>query len=317
MLTTFLSTLEQMGRIFIVIACGYALHKTHAVPKAAESVVSKLVTLLFAPALSFYSFLEECQISTLLAFGHLVLIGIVFRVVSVGSSYPMAKLFVPKDDYKRGVYRYSLAIANGGAFGTPLMLAFYGTPGLFQFNLFQISATFMTYTWGAAQMQPSHKKTTFLKGLLDCLNPNTIAMFAGMLLGILGAKAWMPNIVMTTFKDLGTCYVIGGLLVIGFTLADYPIKNIFKNFKVYIYALLRLIVIPGILLIALFLLDASEILCTMTVLAYAAPCGMGAVIFPAFYGVECEDGAQMVLITSLASIFTIPVMCGIVSLFAG
>ncbi len=315
MLETFLSTLEQMMRILMVITFGYILNKTKAVPKSAKVTLSRLVTLLFAPALSFYSFIVECQLSSLLAFGHLILIGIAFRLTSISMSYPIAKLFFPKDSYTQGVYRYALSFPNSGAFGTPLLLAFFGTAGLFQFSLFQFSATFLTYTWGQSQMQPPHKKGSIWSGLIKCINPNTIAMLAGMILGLLGGKNWMPNIVITTFKDLSTCYVMGGLLVIGFTIADYPLKEIFGSIKVYIYAFLRLFAIPCLFLTVLLLCKAPELLCIMTILAYAAPCGMGAVIFPAFYDIECEDGAQMVLITSLCSIFTIPILCSLVKLF--
>lgn len=315
MVETFLATLEQMLRLLIVISFGYILNKTKAVPKSAEVAVSRLVTLLFAPALSFYSFIVECRASSLITFGYLILIGIAFRLASIGISYPIAKLFSPKDRYTQGVYRYCLSFPNSGAFGTPLMLAFFGTAGLYQFSLFQMSATFLTYTWGQSQMQPPHKKGSIWTGLLKCINPNTIAMLSGMILGLLGGKNWMPGIVITTFKDLSTCYVIGGLLVIGFTIADYPFKEIFTNGKVYIYAFLRLFAIPCVFLAILLLCNAPEMLCIMTILAYAAPCGMGAVIFPAFYGMECEDGAQMVLITSLGAIFSIPILCGLVKLF--
>ena len=315
MLTTFLSTLEQMVRVLIVIAFGYIMNKSHAVPKIAESVVSKLVTLLFAPALSFYSFATESQISSLIAFAPLVVIGLIFRLSSIGISYPLSKLFSPKDKYRQGVYRYAVSFPNSGAFATPLVMAFFGTSGLFQFSLFQFTSTFLTYTWGASQMEPEHEKIPMKARLIKFINPNTVAMFSGLLLGILGAKNWMPNIVMTTFKDLSTCYVMGGLLVIGFTLADYPFKNIFNNWKIYIFSALRLLVIPAVFLVVLLLFNASEMLCMITALAYASPCGMGAVIFPAFYGKECEDGAQMVLISSIASIITIPVMLALVKLF--
>ena len=315
MLSAFLSTLEQMVRLFLVISFGYILNKSKAVSKSAETALSRLVTLLFAPALTFYSFIVECQLSSLIAFSYLILIGFAFRLGSIMLSYPVAKLFSPKDTYKQGVYRYALSFPNSGAFGTPLILAMFGTAGLYQFSLFQLCATLLTYTWGQSQMQPPHKRGSIWMGLFKCINPNTVAMFLGMTLGILGGKSWMPNIVITTFKDLGTCYVIGGLLVIGFTIADYPLKEIFSNCKVYIYGLLRLFAIPCLFLAILLVCGAPELLCLMTILAYAAPCGMGAVIFPAYYNIECEDGAQMVLITSLASLFTIPTLCGLVKLF--
>ena len=315
MFEMFLSTLEQMVRLFLVIFFGYVLNKSKAISKSAENALSRLVTLLFAPALSFYSFIVECQISSLISFGHLIIIGIAFRIASIFLSYPLGKWFSPKDTYKQGVYRYAFSFPNAGAFGTPLMLAMFGTAGLYQFSLFQMCGTFLTYTWGQSQMQPAHKRGSFWMKLFKCINPNTVAMLLGMILGILGGKNWMPSIVITTFKDLGTCYVICGLLVIGFTIADYPFKKIFSNIKVYIYSFLRLFAIPCFFLAVLLICSADELLCVMTILAYAAPCGMGAVIFPAYYNMECEDGAQMVLITSIASLFTIPLLCGLVKLF--
>ena len=96
MLASFLATLEQMVRLFLVISFGYALNKTKAISKSAETAVSRLVTLLFAPALTFYSFIQECQLSSLISFSYLILIGIAFRLGSILISYPIAKRFPPR-----------------------------------------------------------------------------------------------------------------------------------------------------------------------------------------------------------------------------
>ena len=51
------------------------------------------------------------------------------------------------------------------------------------------------------------------------------------------------------------------------------------------------------------------------VLAIAGPSGMNVVVFPASYGQDCETGASIVMISSLGSILTVPVLYALVQNF--
>lgn len=311
MLTTFLAALEQMTRILLLLAIGYCFNKLHFLPKATEGIVSRLITMLFLPCLMLHTNMTECQLTSLASYGGLVLAGTALCLGFMLLSYPLSRFLGGKDTFIQGIYRYALSFPNTGAVATPLVLAFFGTAGLFRFNLFWFAGMIATYTWGIAQMQPDIHKGSVWRTLLKCVNPNTVAMLVGMVLGLLGAKEWVPPIITSTIKELGGCYVTLGLLLAGFTIADYPVGQVLGNFRVYLYAAIRLLGLPLLVLMLLLLCKASPELCTMAVLAYSGPCGMNAVLYPAAYGQDCKLGASMVLISSLCSVLTIPLVYAI------
>lgn len=317
MVTTFLITLEQMARILLLLSIGFAFNKLHIISKTAEAVLSRFVTMLFLPCLMLYSNVMECRVDSLATNAGLVVLGTVFCLVSMGISYPLGKTLGGKDEYQRGVCRYAVTFPNTGAFGTPLVLAFFGTSGLFLFNLFYFIPGILCYTWGISQLQASHDKPTIWNGLKKCLNPTTIVTVVSIFLGVIGAKTWIPEIVLKTIGDLGDCYVVVGLLLTGFTIADYPFGQVFRNLRIWSFTLLRLIVIPALFAGAAILCGAPMMTCILIVLAYAGPCGMNPAIYASVYGEDCEMGAGMILISSILSGITIPVLYALVQHFAG
>ena len=312
MFETFLTTLEQMLRIFLLLSVGYCLNKFLKLPKATETILSKLITILFLPGLMLYTNVVNFQPEAIASYAGIFLTGAGICFGCMILSYPLGKLFGKKDTYAQGVFRYAFSFPNTGAIATPLILAFFGSAGLFQFNLFWLVANVLTYTWGIVQLQPKSCQSTLKDTLMKCVNPNTVAMIGGMILGALGAKEWIPTVLLTTTQEVGNCYVVAGLLLTGFTIADYPIREIIGNIKVYLFALIRLVLIPGFFLALLFLLRLPAEICVIASLVLASPCGMNVVIFPAVYGQDCKTGASMLLVSSLFSVITVPVIYAIV-----
>ena len=306
MLQSFLAVFEQMFRILILLSVGYILNKLHLLPKEAERVMSRLVTLLFLPGIILYTNLVECRIDSLAQHSELVLYGAALCLVSIGVAYLFSGLFARGDNYLKGVYRYALTFPNTGAVGTPLVLALFGTAGLFRYNLFLFVSTLLTYSWGIMQLQPSHKREGVINSIRKILNPTFVGMVLGLVLGVLGAKEWLPSVVIDTVGGLGDCYVPVSLLLTGYTIADYPFAQTLGSRRVYIYTAVRLLVIPCIFLAILRLIHAPQEACIMAALTYA--CGMNTVVFPAAYGEDCQSGASMLLISSLCAIFTAPLI---------
>lgn len=314
MLETFLMTLGEMSKILLLLVIGYLFNKTHLISRSAENVLSRFVAMLFIPSLTFYSNMMECKLDSIGTYGIWVLIGTAFSVGALLLSYPTSKLF-SKDPYEQGVFRYALTHPNTGAVGTPLVLAMFGTAGMFRFGLFGLINGILIYSWGIAQLLPSHGKNTLWSNLKKVINPNFIAMIVGMVLGLLGAPNWMPKVVPALALDLGRCYVPVALLMTGFSLADYSFSSVFHDIKIYAYTLWRLIVMPVIFVAILFFCKASQELATMVVLFYASPCGMNVVIFPAAYDRDCQAGSGLVLVSSIVSVFTVPLLYALVQYF--
>lgn len=308
MLQAFTVTLNQMLQILLFLVLGYGLNRLHIISREAEGVLSRFVSLLFIPSMSLYSNMMECKLSSLVAYSSWVLYGLLFYGVSILLAYPLAKRFSRDDSYQQAVYRYALAIPNTGAVGTPLMQALFGTAGVFQYSLFTFSGMILTYSWGIGQLQPSHGKTTVWQNFRKCININSIAMVLGMVLGLLGASEWMPTFVSGTVHSLYNCYVPVALLLTGFSIADYPIGQVFHDRKVYLYTFYRLLLAPAVFLAVLYLLKAPLMVATMAAVTVGAPCGMNVVVYPAAYKQDCRCGSAMVLVSSMGAILTVPLI---------
>ena len=317
MLAAFLTTLEQMVRILLLLAIGFSLNKLHLITKAAEQVLSKLVTMLLLPCLTLYSYTVNCDFPALVTYSQWTLIGAVCTVISIACALPLASRFAGGKGYLKSVYRYALAFPNTGGVATPLILAFFGTAGLFKSNMFLFVQGVICYTWGIMQLQPAEGRHNLRFYLRRIFSANFVAMLIGMVLGLLGAKNWMPQILLGTIDELGGCYVTTALLLTGFSIADYPIQDVVGNWKIYLYAALRLLILPGVFLIFMVLIKAPSLLALFAVLSFACPCGMNSVVYPAAYGEDCKPGASMVLVSSLLSVITIPLMYALVTAVCG
>ena len=317
MLETFLTTFEQMVRIVILLALGFAFNKLHLVSRAAENVLSKMVTLMFLPCLTLYSYTVNCDFSALVTYSQWALIGALCTAISMALAVVLAPRFAGGNAYLKGVYRYTFAFPNTGGVATPLILAFFGTAGLFQHSMFSFLQGIMCYTWGIMQLQPAEGRHNLMFYVKRIFSANFVAMLIGMVLGLLGAKNWMPSVVLTTVNELGSCYVTIALLLTGFSIADYPIHEVMGDPKIYIYSFLRLLLIPALYLLLMKVLNAPYMLALFAVLSFACPCGMNSVVYPAAYGEDCKPGASMVLVSSLLAVVTVPVMYALTGVVFG
>jgi predicted permease len=103
-------------------------------------------------------------------------------------------------------------------------------------------------------------------------------------------------------------------LLVGYTVADYSLAEVFQLPKSYLFSLLRLLVFPLLVLVVVKLLGLSGFVATLAVLAFAGPSGMNVVVFPASYGQDCRTGASIVMLSCVGSILTVPILYAIVQI---
>ena len=314
MLTAFFTTLMEMARILLFLVVGFGLNRLHILPKGAGAGISRLDTMLFLPAMLIYTNMTEFRLADIGAYSQLVLTGALLWVVVTAISFPVAKKLAAGNSLDRGVYLYGLCFPNTSAIGTPLALAILGTSGLFQYNLFILIFVIMTYAWGMGLFLPMERKNPWRRFLTNLLNPIFVSMVIGIALGALNASQWMPALITEFLGDLGGCYVPVSLLLVGYTIADYPLGELFHRGKAYIFSLLRLLGYPLLAILLVKLMGLSQFVAILAVLAFAGPSGMNVVVFPASYGRDCKTGASIVLMSCLGSIITVPILYAIVQI---
>ncbi len=326
MVDVFINTLLPVITLFLFMAIGFALKKFNIVPANSNSVLAKVETWVFCPALSFLSMANSftvpnlAQHATNLAFS----VGLLAIAFIIGNL--VAPLFIKDKVYERNIYKYALVFANFGYMADPLVEAMFGLDVLGYYKLFCLPFSICIYTWGIVSLNPNSSKNGSL--FKNLLNFPTIAMFAGMIVGISGifntGTSEFCAFIEETLIPLRNCYGPVAMILVGMTVANYNVKELLFDKKVYFATLLRLIVLPGVILTSLigvhalinnvFNLSISNAPIYFAFFFLAMPLGMNTIVFPEAFGGNPKPGASMALISSVASVITIPIMFTLLSL---
>ena len=107
---------------------------------------------------------------------------------------------------------------------------------------------------------------------------------------------------------LGDVTIPMSMFVIGAILAQNSLTKAFTNWRLYILSGLRLLVLPCILWLILRNFIDNKMFLGVIVLICGMPAAASTPILAQAYGGNCETAAQSVFLSTMLSIFTIPLL---------
>ena len=320
---TFFAVLTPMLTLFFCIVIGFLLRRTRLLPDNAGSTMAKLETWVFLPALSFTTMARYCTVDTLGTHATNILLSSAGVMLAILISLFAVRFFAKKDAPERGVFLYALAFANSGYMGDPVVQALFGDEGLSYYKVYCLPISLAIYTWGISCMIPANGKGV----LRRILNPPTVSLLLGMAAGLTGFGGILPTFIVNALSSLKACMGPVAMLLAGFTIAAYPLRDMLTSKRVYAASLLRLLLIPTLIISTLFGLKtlaglALGITIPHTVLFYSffaigTPLGLNTVVFPAAYGGDAKTGAGMTMVSHTLAVLTIPLMVAIMTAIFG
>ncbi|MBQ2719379.1 MAG: AEC family transporter [Clostridia bacterium] len=323
MLTTFLATLTPMLSLFFCIAVGFAAKKCKLLPDNAGKTMAKLETWVFCPALSFTTMARYCTVETVGTHAQNLVLAACGVFVAIGIAIPLSRLFAKPGTGAHGVYLYALTFANSGYMGDPVVQGLFGDEILSYYKLFCLPISVAIYTWGISRMIPGDKGGALRK----LVNPPMVGMFLGIFFGLTGLTSYLPAFVVGSLDALCACMGPVAMLLAGFTIASYPLKEMLTDRKVYVATALRLTLLPSVIVAvvfglktaagALFGLSIGNEVLYYTFIATGAALGLNTVIFPEAYGGNPKTGAGMTLISHTLAVITIPLALSLLTLLFG
>lgn len=305
-MTVFLSTLNQMGFLILLIVIGYILTRFDIVPVGGAGILSKLENNVFIPALVLGTFISNFTVERMTVAWQYVVCGIVVVAISAVFAVFVSKL-CSKDEYIQKIYTYGLSFSNFGFMGNAVVAALF--PDIFmEYLIYVIPFWTLIYVWGVPGllMPKTEGGTNRLSGLKNLVNPMFIAMIIGMIIGI--ADIPLPSFINSAVTSLGNCMSPVAMLLTGMTIAKIDLKATFKNLSIYAVSVIRLIIMPLIGIAVLCFIDLPYGVALCTVCALAMPLGLNTIVVPAAYGRDTSVAAGMALISHLLSCITIPVV---------
>ena len=160
------------------------------------------------------------------------------------------------------------------------------------------------YSIGVVWLIPSENGAKV--SLKSFANPICVSLLIGMALGLAGVR--LPGFLDTALSQASGCMGPVAMILTGFVVAGYGIRNLLGDRRIYIMAALRLLIIPFVVTMAfrLVLKDSPVLLYVLCFLAM--PLGLNTIVIPAAYGGDTRIGASCALISSVLAVVTIPVL---------
>ncbi len=307
----FFKIFSQVLVLFLLILVGYIAGKRKLITKEGAKELSTLVLYVTFPALIIRAMQFDFSLELL---GHsFKIIGISIATYAgvIALSYLFVNLLRVKGKEK-DVFQTAMIFPNVGFMGYPITQGLYGSQAVFYTSLFNMPFDLLMWTVGVYLLNRSGSDTAEKKkGFSALLNPGTVAVATGFTLFILSIK--LPPMIDSTLSYLSAATTPLAMMTVGSTLSRTKVDSLFSNKKLLVTAFIKVIVIPAIMIAVFNILKMDGYFLRIPILITAMPVAANVAIFATKYESDELKASQLIFLTTLMSLFTIP----LIALFLG
>lgn len=304
---------QTMIKLLLILVLGFALNKAHLLDAEANQTLSNLIVTVTTPMLIISSVYGLDESVSRLSILPVLLGGFGMYIALILFGELAARLPIFKKE-NRGENACMMVFSNNGFMGIPVLQSIYGTGSIFYNSILNFPYNLFIYTYAVLRLG-SGKTADGSRPKLDfraILTPGFLMAILALFLFLTGLP--LPQVV------IDTCDMVGGItsplsmLVLGSTVAMYPLKESLKDFRCYIFAAFRLFVIPLLILGVCRLLHIDSFYTGVAVLSGAMPVGSMVLMMCSRCGGNTEVVSRNILVSTVLSVITIPIIAAVLAL---
>ncbi len=301
--------LQQMTVMFLMMAVGYLCYKKQILTEEVSKKVSAIVVNVANPCMILSSALTDQQMRGKELLQTLAIVALMYVFLLVVAQLLPKILRIRKES--RGAYAAMTVFANIGFMGFPVLAAMYGNGALLYGAVFQIPFNILIYTYGVAVL--TRKPDACGKAELDRIeilkkifNIGVIACIAAMLIYFL--RIPIPSFLQAFITNLGNLTAPLSMMIIGASLAQMPLKELFLDKKLLLFSMVKLLILPAVWMLMVNRVAEQEILRGVCLVMMATPAGSMTAMLAQQYGGDYETASRGVALTTVLSVITMPVL---------
>lgn len=294
--------INQMFILLLLMGLGYFLIKIRFVDDVFNKQLSKLIINVSMPALilaSVSNSKSEGDTSSVLLMLGIALLS--FLVTPLLAWLVTPRKWVLQEN--KNIFIYMLTFSNVAFMGFPVMESIFGLESIFYTAILNLAFNLFNFSLGISLMSGQGLSSFNPKKLI---NPGIVASILAMV--IYFASISLPVPIVKTFSMLGSTTSPLAMLVIGMSLAKIPLKSVFTDWKLYPYAIIKLVLFPTIGYFILKPLISNPIVIGVMVIALAMPTATSAVLFANEFNKDTTKITQFISLTTLLSMLSIPLV---------
>ena len=337
--------ISQMIMIFLLIAIGFGLSRSSHLTSESSRDLSWIVLNITNPITILVAAIEDEQkVSAMeLAVAFALFIGIYIFLGIVAYVLPIL-MGVERDD--RYSYRYLSVFSNVGFIGIPFCSAVLGVHSLIYVSICSLVFNLIAYTVGMSAMEKvgmrqngavkrggvdSRENLTggdtgmggdstsgesrcsgeggarkTMAGLKKVVNSGTVFSILTIVVYIMDIK--FPSVIMNTLSYIGRSTTFLSMIVLGVSVASLSVKEIFGKPALYVFTLLRQIVVPVALIFVLKPFVDNTLLLQTAIIMVAMPCANLPLMMAKQYRAKEDTISSGIMLTTFCAILTIPIV---------
>jgi len=296
------SVINQMLVLLLLLLLGIVARKTGVMNPQANKALTRIVIILAQSGMILSSVMNVEPSLTGLEL--LALVGISFLTYVI--MFLIAVLFtrvmrITPDD--RGVFQFMTMFGNVGFMGFPVIASLFGDIAVFYASLFNIPFNLLTYSLGIMMISPRSGEKVKIN-IKQFINAPLVSSFVAVL--IFALKIPIPAPVAGATELLGDMVVPAAMLIIGSSLGDMSLKEVFSDWRLYLLAPVKLIAIPVIIWSVLRLFVANPLILGIATVLASMPVATNTTMLCIEYKGNEALASKGVFITTILSVATIP-----------
>ena len=304
---------NQLITMVIVMALGILLRKAGMIANGGIKGLSVVLSKVAVPCMIVNLLQRECTPELLHEFIFVCVATYILSVIFALIFLIVGK-FLKLDFPELGLFSASCTYSNVAFMGQPLVLAMFGEEGLIYCvavivmqNVFFATLGIGLLTKGiegsAERTIKDTLKTAFVNGLFISAVIGFILFFNGIML---------PKCVKNALQYANDSTVFLSMMVIGALLAKANVKNVLKDYKIYVFSFLNLVVMPILTKLIIVNFTEKNIIIGVMVILMGTPTAAAVPAFADHYDADSRKGAEYVFVSTVLSVITLPLVASLV-----
>ncbi len=296
----FAEVFSQVLILMILVALGALLSKTGILTELGVRSITDMVLMTVTPCVIIKSFVREFDAKALKG---LLISFLIAVMVHIGFIVLSRIILHSKDISRERVLRLGVVFTNCGYMSLPLQEAILGETGVFYgssfiaiFNLFVWSYGIITISGDKKYLTP--KKLVF--------NPGMIGLAVGLVIFLFSLP--VPKIIYQPISFIAALNTPLPMIIIGYHLSKTDILKSIKDLQCLLASLVRMLLLPSVAIALMYLCRVRGDMLVSAAISCSAPTAAITTMFASKFGGDTELSVNMVSLTTIMSLLTMPLI---------
>jgi predicted permease len=304
----FTSALGAVLTLFIFMAGGFLFAKKGLVKPEFSAQISGVVFKFFFPLMLLKIILLQTELGSLAEGAHLMLISVLTIVAGMPLGWLLSRLL--KGRAALPAVQFATMFPNYIFMGMPVVLAMYGEAASQTMVIYTLPMNLLVSTLGYMVLASSGRVNW-----KSAVNPCTISIAVGFAWLALGIP--VPDFLASVFTMGSNVVSPMAMFQVGLVIAGFKLTRWGALKDAALLSLVRLLVLPTLIALALFACGLRGLYLSVPAMVTAMPVAANMTITAGAIGRHEEVSAQLVFVSTVMSLITIPVMAVIINAILG